>query len=222
MRLHIGKMHKEEETSNCDSCEKVFESRGRLERHIKMVHDGIASPDAKKQKQSLEEMDIMEHHGDLDAVLAYLEKISWEESRLEHRNVEINVNEDELEKMEEYDEDDRKCKVEEKLKEDENKKFSELKDEKVLKKQTEWFEQEVRYQEMKKKYSEEKEKEDLKRKRQMSCGKKKKSKSKKKEKSFENEENKKKSSDLSNVKDIPEKLEPLFNEVDLNRKDYKI
>ena len=88
-----------------------------------MVHDGIASPDAKKQKQSLEEMDIMEHHGDVDAVLAYLEKISWEESRLKHRNIEINVNEDELEKMEEYDEDDRKCKVEEKLKEDENKKF---------------------------------------------------------------------------------------------------
>ena len=27
---------------------------------------------------------------------------------------------------------------------------------------------------------------------------------------------------MSNVKDIPEKLEPLFNEVDLNRKDYKI
>ena len=107
-------------------------------------------------------------------------------------------------------------KIEERLEREENRRIEELNDRKVLKKQKEWFEEEVRYQEMKKKYSVENEKVENKRKRQMSCGKKKKSRSKKKNKSMQEE--------VKNemVKDIPDKFDSLFKEVGLNRKDYKI
>ena len=56
-------------------------------------------------------------------------------------------------------------------------------------------------------------------KRQLSHGKKKKSKPKRKDK--ENEDIKKQN-DISSVKDIPDKLEPLFEEAGLKKKDYKI
>ena len=84
--------------------------------------------------------------------------------------------------MEEYDDDERKCKVKEKLNEGGSENIEKLKDEKVLKKQIDWFEEKVRYGEMKKKYSEEKEKTDMKRKRQLSSGKKKNQKLRKKKK----------------------------------------
>ena len=200
-------------------CDKTFSSEEGLKEHIKDMHGEILSPVAKKPKQSKSEMDTTEFSEDCEEVLKDLEMNSWEEIRLSHRGVEIKVNEEEVDKMEEYDEQERKNKVEEELENKKHDEMEKLNDEKVIRKQRDWFEEEVRYQEMKKKYSEEKEKEDLKRKRQLSHGKKKKSKPKRKDK--ENEDIKKQN-DISSVKDIPDKLEPLFEEAGLKKKDFKI
>ena len=215
IKIHM-KTHENYEKNKCDLCENIFETKDKLEIHIKKVHTEFASPDAKKQKKSYEEMDTTEQSDEVVNEWIDLEATSWEEKRLSHRNVEMEVNEDELDQMEEYDEKDRKGKVEERLEREENRKIQELNDRKVLNKQKEWFDEEVRYQEMKKKYSEEKEKNENNRKRQMSCGKKKKSRSKKKNKIMQEE--------VINevVKDIPDKFDSLFQEVGLNRKDYKI
>ena len=86
-----------------------------------------------------------------------------------------------------------------------------------------WFEEEVKYQEMRKKYLEDENKEENKRKRQASTGKKtgkKKSKSKKKELQNEIPGQKKTASPLR--KEICEKLDHLFVEVGLERKNHRI
>ena len=114
----------------------------------------------------------------VDKNIQILEKSSWEESRLNHRQVEAQVNQEELDLMETFNVHKRKSEIIEKLK-TENKQMEVQNDEKVLKKQVSWFEEEVRFQEMKRKMSEDRIREEKKRKRQLSIEKKKKIKEKK-------------------------------------------
>ena len=209
LKKHMTRFHSREGEDVCDSCEKSFDSDKDLAKHNELIHGEILSPIAKKHKLSQEEMEIevVEH---IDVTLEELENISWEEKRFKHRFIETKVSEEELEQMQEYDEQERKIKVNEI-----DKTVEELNDEKVILKQQAWFEEEVRYQEMKKQYSEKKEKEVISRKRQRS---KKKSKSKKREKVEETVDDK----NSTNVNEIPKDLEKAFKEVGLNLNEYRI
>ena len=156
LKIHRKRTHREERKTCCEMCDKTFSSEEGLKEHIKDMHGEILSPVAKKPKQSKSEMDTTEFSEDCEEVLKDLEMNSWEEIRLSHRGVEIKVNEEKVDKMEEYDEQERKNKVEEELENKKHDEMEKLNDEKVIRKQRDWFEEEVRYQEMKKKYSEEK------------------------------------------------------------------
>ena len=87
-------------------------------------------------------------------------------------------------------------------------------------KQRAWFEEEVKFQEMKRKMSVDLIKEERKMKHQTSQGKKKK-KSKSKNGTVEETE-KKEGENLESIKDVDEALDPLFVEVGLLRSDHKI
>ena len=54
-----------------------------------------------------ESVDENEDVKDMDEKLETLEKTSWEELRLTHREIEVQVNEEELNNMEDYNVDDR-------------------------------------------------------------------------------------------------------------------
>ena len=94
-----------------------------------------------------------------DENLKILEEKSWEELRMKHREIETQVNEEELINMKEYDVNKKKTEVEIKLNDLET-----INDAKVLEKQNKWFEEEVKYQEMKRKLTEERMREEHKRK----------------------------------------------------------
>ena len=139
MKLHIGRVHKESKKINRELCENTLETREQIEKHL-IIYEDINFPNAKKYKQSIEEMETIEYTEEFELICKDLETKSWEENRFNHRNIEIQVNDEELNKMEEYDEDERKCKVKEKLNEGGSENIEKLKDEKVLKKQIDWFE----------------------------------------------------------------------------------
>ena len=122
--------------------------------------------------------------------------------------------------MEDYSVGERNIELRKKLCERDFEKREFLKDEKVLLKQKAWFEEEVKFQEMKRKVCEEKTEEEKKRKRQLSLGnKKKKAKSKKEKQKVE-----KSISDdsLNHINNINEKLDPLFEEVGLKRNEHRV
>ena len=115
-----------------------------------------------------------------------------------------------------------KDKVKQMYVDDECRRMEEMNDERVLLKQKAWFDEEVRYLEMRRKFSENENKEENKRKRQISVGKKKKSKSKKKDNLKEKERCDKNEVNNPFRGELPEKLDPLFAEVGLQRNDHKI
>ena len=97
LKVHMTRTHKGSQ-ADCDSCERVFDSYDKLEKHIESKHGQISSPLAKKQKQNPEEIKIEEYIEEIHDKLKVFEKCSWEEMRLEHRFVETEVSEEEIEK----------------------------------------------------------------------------------------------------------------------------
>ena len=95
----------------CAECENVFNCDTDLKKHKEEKHSDISSPVAKKRKQNEEEVESFDDQPDNVESLKTLEKTSFEEMRLSHRVIETKVNEDELEKMEKYDESGKKDKV---------------------------------------------------------------------------------------------------------------
>ena len=190
LKSHMTRMHKEQ--NYCEICRIKFRDQGEFKKHVEFEHEEIVSPNAKKRKREVQsenvnvvEIESMNEVNDtivVDKDIQILEKSSWEESRLNHRQVEAQVNQEELDLMETFNVHKRKSEIIEKLK-TENKQMEVQNDEKVLKKQVSWFEEEVRFQEMKRKMSEDRIREEKKRKRQLSIEKKKKIKEKK-EKTF--------------------------------------
>ena len=190
LKSHMTRMHKEQ--NYCEICRIKFRDQGEFKKHVEFEHEEIVSPNAKKRKREAQsenvnvvEIDSMNEVNDtivVDKNIQILEKSSWEESRLNHRQVEAQVNQEELDLMETFNVHKRKSEIIEKLK-TENKQMEVQNDDKVLKKQVSWFEEEVRFQEMKRKMSEDRIREEKKRKRQLSIEKKKKIKEKK-EKTF--------------------------------------
>ena len=207
--MHVLRAHKGIKAL-CDSCESVFDSKDELNNHIEFFHGESQSPVAKKQKQNPEVVAVGEYSDEIEDKLQVLETISWEEERLNHRVIETKVSEDEHELMKEYNEEERKIEV--------NRTMEEMNDEKVLLKQKAWFDEEVRYQEMKRHYSEKLDKEEHTKKRQRSNVNKKKSKSKKTV-NAEKIDLKKKS---PFIEDIPKEYEKVFKDVGLDVNNYKI
>ena len=175
LKSHVTRMHRAKGHQYCEICRITCKDEGDFKNHIKLEHEEIVSPQAKKRKRDLENESRIEDESENDGNLKILEKESWEESRMNHREIETQVNEDELEDMEEFTIQNRKSKINLKII-SENKKLEKEHDEKVLEKQISWFEEEVKFQEMKRQITEDRMKEDKKRKRQISTEKKKKSK----------------------------------------------
>ena len=191
LKLHKTRMHKNT-GAFCDKCAKTFNDETEVNEHIKIEHVEISSPKAKKRKHivDIESLDEKEDDNDIDENLETLERKSWEEIRLTHREIEVQVNENEVDNMEDYSVDDRNVEMKKKLSEKHIGTREAQNDEKVLLKQLGWFEEEMKFQEIKRMTSEDKSKNEKKRKSQVSKGKKKKkSKLKKetfKEKDFKN------------------------------------
>ena len=167
LKIHTSKIHTEKGENYCGFCRIKSKNDTEFKAHMELEHLEIISPQAKKRRRDTDEIGT-------DKDLVELEGNSWEEMRMRHREVEIQVNEEELLNMNDFDMKRKNTEVLTKLTNMETKN-----DEKVLEKQKTWFEEEVRYQEMKRKLSEDRMKEENKRKRQLSIVKKKKSKSKK-------------------------------------------
>ena len=177
LKAHMTRLHKDK-GKYCEICRITSKDEEDFKHHLQLEHAEVVSPQAKKRKRDLENEDILvDDEKVLDENLHTLEEQCWEEARLNHREIEIQVNEEELKQMKEFDDKKRKLEINEKLKGGRN--MEEENDEKVLKKQMSWFEEEVKFQEMKRKMTEERLNEEKKRKRQLSIDKKKKNKSKK-------------------------------------------
>ena len=181
LKTHIRRVHTNREERYCELCRITFKNEKDFKVHMEFEHEEIFSPEAKKRKRDTEEEEgLQEEIVDMSKQesLKQLEEKSFEELRMKHREIEIQVNEEELLNMKEYNDEKRMTEVKTKVDDIETKN-----DEKVLEKQKSWFEAEVKYQEMKRKFSEEKIRDENKRKRQLSIAKKKKSKSRKQTKS---------------------------------------
>ena len=176
LKSHMTRMHKGS-GQYCEICRITSKDDADYKEHLKLEHAEVVSPQAKKRKRDVQNENINEKdEAALDDDLQVLEVQCWEEARLDHREIEIQVNEDELKQMDDFNAEKRELEIKEKLK---GRDMEKKKDEKVLKKQISWFEEEVKFQEMKRKMLEDRLKEEKKRKRQMSIEKKTKSKSKK-------------------------------------------
>ena len=176
LKTHITRTHVGTEEKYCDICKITLKTEKDFKAHMRLEHEEIFSPQAKKRKRNTEEEGLLDEEDGIlaDENLKVLEEKSWEEMRMKHREIEIQVNEEELVNMSNYDLQKRETEVTTKLSDVEAKN-----DEKVLEKQRSWFDEEVKYQEMKNKLTEDRLKEEKKRKRQLSIAKKKKSKSRK-------------------------------------------
>ena len=130
----MQKVHKKECTIKCKKCSKVFEMVGDLEEHLQTNHESTKLPASKKLKIS----DNLSENGD-DSVkegkdrivmsdesneefsqkketqLEELEKKSFEEERMNHREIEVQINEEEVENMGELKENEKSEKMIEKL-----------------------------------------------------------------------------------------------------------
>ena len=217
LKIHIKRKHVKDESS-CNYCDKAFKEEKNVEEHIKTEHIDTKSPSPKKRKQCEDvKMVETEDEEEKDTSKDILESTSWEEKRLEHRETEIKINDIEISSMEDYSQNTKEAEINRKIEED-FKEREALNDLKVLKKQTAWFEAEVKFQELKKKALEDQMKEEKKRKRQASVGKKKKKSKEKKEKSLETGvENV-----PENVKVIDKSLDDRFVEAGLKRDDHRI
>ena len=164
-------MHK----NHCEICRIDLRDQGEFKKHVSFEHAVIVSPQAKKRKRDSQTESMNDEN---DTIVRILEKESWEESRLNHREIEAKVNEEELDQMETFNVNKRTSEINVKLKTN-IRKMEEENDKKVLNKQVAWFEEEVRFQEMKRKMLEDRIEGENKRKRQLSMEKKKKMKAKK-------------------------------------------
>ena len=72
LKLHIGRVHKESKKINRELCENTLETREQIEKHL-IIHEDINSPNAKKQKQSIEEMEPIEYTKEFEAIWKDLE-----------------------------------------------------------------------------------------------------------------------------------------------------
>ena len=128
--------HMEEDTEIfCNECTIVFNSVGDLKKHIELKHRDMSSPAAKKIKEDMKQSELKDNLDDeVEEKLKALERNSWEEMRLDHRVVETKVNEDEVENMTEYTEDERKKRMKQTFN-GENENMEALNDERVLSKQ---------------------------------------------------------------------------------------
>ena len=110
LKLHKTRIHKGKGEISCGVCGNLYNGETQLENHIEMKNSDTLSPKTKKLKKD-EEMDCTDEflveNNDIDDNLFTLEEKSWEEMRLIHRNIEIKVCEDELERMQDFDEKDR-------------------------------------------------------------------------------------------------------------------
>ena len=185
LRLHMTRIHRGEEKF-CDLCRITLKTETDFKGHMELEHREILSPKPKKRRRDSAQEDVIV---DLNVTIAeenvgnlkHFEKNSWEEMRLKHREIETQVNEEELSNMNEYGVEKRNMKVKTKIDD-----IEANNDKKVLEKQRSWFVEEVKYQEMKRKLTEDRIKEENRKKRQISIGKKKKSKSKR-EKEIQND-----------------------------------
>ena len=169
LKIHLGKVHISKGEKYCDVCRITVKTETEFKAHMELEHEEVCSPKTKKRRRDTEdEMLPLESIKNLtEPNLKHLEEKSWEEIRMKHREIEIQVNEEELLNMKEYDADVKNGKVQAKIEDMEMKE-----DQKVLEKQRSWFEEEVKYQEMKIRLSEERIKGENKRKRQLSIAKK--------------------------------------------------
>ena len=167
-------MHK----NYCEICRIDLKDQGEFKKHVSFEHAEIVSPQAKKRKRDSQTESINNENDTIvtNKDIRILEKESWEESRLNHREIEAKVNEEELDQMETFNVNKKTSEINVKLK---IRKMEEENDKKVLNKQVAWFEEEVRFQEMKRKMLEDRIEGENKRKRQLSMEKKKKMKAKK-------------------------------------------
>ena len=80
---------------------------------MELEHAEMFSPQAKKRKRNNEEEVLKEESVDIasDENLKILEGKSWEKMRMKHREIEIQVNEDELLSMSEFDAQKKKSEV---------------------------------------------------------------------------------------------------------------
>jgi hypothetical protein len=120
----------------CDKCEKSFKDEIEVNKHYEIEHAETVSPEAKKRKHDKAVGEILQNDGEvienktstdfdkdiedcitleeevilddkLKVELELLEGKSWEEKRMSDREIEIQVNEEELERMEDYEEEER-------------------------------------------------------------------------------------------------------------------
>ena len=208
IKLHMTRMH--EGNINCRECKKTFQTEQEIMTHLKREHTGekFCEPCEKnfptdhelkvhngrlhKDKENIYcevcritlkgEVEFKAHlqieHSELVSPNAKKRKHDPVYKLLEEKSSEIVVldeNEDVLEmEVDNKDADVRKT-------------LEEKRDEKVLFKQKTWFEEEIKFQEMKKKQLEERMKQENKRKREISLRKRKNSEAKKKAKDYKDE-----------------------------------
>ena len=244
LNRHKANVHETINKIKCGKCSKEFGHEDDLEEHVKTIHESIKLPASKKFKisnisketdedsagiedgQSVMNRESNENlNAQAETELEQLEKKSFEERRMDHREIEVKVNEAEEYNMVDLEEKDKKEKIIEKLKvESELEQRSKMNDEKVLQKQKKIDEEFMKQKKVKQISEAEKIIEERKRKRQKSVQKKK---MKKKEKQDRNREiqsletNMKKDFNKYLV-EIDEKYSPIFLEAGLDIKDYII
>ena len=150
IKLHINRVHEQEKQIKCEICEKDFKTNHEFRIHMNRVHPGqdgiycevcriILKGETEFRKHSeLEHSEVVSPHAKKRKHdQEYYEKII-EEERLDTSQVD---NEMEIDN-------------------DPGKTLQEQEDEKVLLKQEKWFEEEVKFQEMKRKLSEDRRKQE--------------------------------------------------------------
>ena len=232
---HMRKEHKKEDEIQCKNCNKVFEFVGDLEEHSLTNHKSTKLPAPKKlrisdslPKNKNEDtiiMDDEELSQTNETQLEELEKKSFEEERMNHREIEVQINEEEVENMGELKENEKNKKMIEKLRiKIELEKRAKMNDEKVLLKQKK-INEEVLKQTANKKVSEaEKIIEEKKRKREKSIQKKR---LKKKAQQERNREIQSLESNMikdlgKNLVEIDEKYTSILLEAGIDRNNYII
>ena len=239
---HKKKVHNTVGPIRCGKCSKMFKKISDLEEHSKINHESTKPPASKKIKISdissgngrdtLQEVEDKiaisdEFNEELnekkETYLEELEKKSFEERRMSHREIEVQINEEEVENMGELEENEKNKKLVEKINiKNELEQRSKMNDEKVLLKQKK-MDEEVQKQIKDKQVSEaEKILEERKRKRQKSLQKKK---LKKKAQQERNQEIQELESHMikdfeKNLVEIDEKYTSILLEAGINRKDF--
>ena len=105
--------------SICEICRITSKDDADYKEHLKLEHAEVVSPQAKKRKRDVQNENINEKDEaalDDDLQLQVLEVQCWEEARLDHREIEIQVNEDELKQMDDFNAEKRELEIKEKLK----------------------------------------------------------------------------------------------------------